>query len=168
MGYKTLALCESNTGYALKFLIYTGKNTCDRNSPFTVTEQICLEMVKDYKNQGYTLYMNNYYTSPQLFQELKRKGIGACGTVKANRKFMPFDLQPAALDLQKGDLPVFMCCQDMITCAMMDTKRIHFLSTVHSDNTFGKTVRDRKEPDSTRLITGPVMCDAYNNHINGV
>ena len=78
---------------------------------------------------------------------------------------MPYDLQPSALDLQKGDDPVFMCCQD---AAMMDTKRVHFLSSVHSDNTFDKTVRDRKAPDGKRTVTRPVMCDAYNNHMNGV
>ena len=69
-GIKTFALCESNTGYALKFLIYTGKNTfdCDRNSHFTVTEQVCLQMMKDYENNGYTLYTDNYYSSPQLLR----------------------------------------------------------------------------------------------------
>lgn len=81
---------------------------------------------------------------------------------------MPFDLQPSALNLEKGEDPVFMRTQDLITCAMVDTKRVHFLSSVHSDNTFDKVVRDRKEASGTRRVVRPVMCDAYNSHMNGV
>lgn len=73
-GIKTFALCESNTGYGLRFLIYTGKNTfnADRSSDFSMTEQVCLEMIKGYENRGHTLYMDNFYSSPRLFQELKK------------------------------------------------------------------------------------------------
>ena len=169
-GIKTFALCESNTGYGLKFMVYTGKNTfqVDRTSSLSITEQTCLAMTEGFENNGYELYMDNYYTSPQLFSELKSRGIGAAGTVKYNRKYMPYDLQPTALVLNKGDDPVFMCCQDLITCAMMDTKRVHFLSSVHSDNTFDKIVRDRNAPGGTRTVVRPVMCEAYNQHMNGV
>ncbi|XP_053402637.1 piggyBac transposable element-derived protein 4-like [Mercenaria mercenaria] len=135
-GIKTFALCGSNTGYGLRFLIHTGKNTfsADRSSE----------------------------------QELKVQGIGACGTVKPNRKFMPFAMQPSALALDEGDDPEFVRTQDLITCAMVDTKRVHFLSSVHSDNTFDKVVRDRKAAGGRRTVVRPVMCDAYNSHMNGV
>jgi len=169
-GIKTFALCESNTGYALRFIIYTGKNTfeVDRSSKLTITEQVCLELMRGYEDRGYQLYMDNFYSSPQLFNELKQRGVGACGTVKHNRKFMPYDLQPSVLALNKGDDPVFMRCQDLVTCAMMDTKRVHFLSSIHSDNTFEKIVRDRKSVGGHRTVVRPVMCDAYNDHMNGV
>ena len=169
-GIKTFALCESNTGYGLKFMVYTGKNTfqVDQAAPLTITEQTCLAMTQGFEHNGYELYMDNYYTSPKLFSELKARGIGATGTVKHNRKYMPSDLQPWALDLNKDDEPVFMRCDDLITCAMMDTKRVHFLSSFHSDNTFEKTVRDRKGNDGTRTVIRPVMCEAYNQHMNGV
>lgn len=107
-GIKMFAICESNTGYGLRFMVYTGKNTfaVDRASVFSMTEQICLQLTSGYEHKGYTLYTDNYYSSPQLFTELKSSGIGACGTVKTNRKYMPNDLQPAVLSLNKGDAPV--------------------------------------------------------------
>jgi hypothetical protein len=158
-GIKTFALSESNTGYGLRFVVYTGKSTfnADRASDFSMTEQVCLEMVRGFENSGHTLYMDNFYSSPRLFQELKSRGIGACGTVKPNRKYMPNDLQPSSLALNKGDDPVFMRTSDLITCAMVDTKRVHFLSSVHSDNTFDKVVRDRKEAEGRRTVVRPVM-----------
>jgi hypothetical protein len=166
-GIKTFALCESNTGYGLRFVVYTGKSTfnADRASDFSMTEQVCLEMVRGFEKSGHTLYMDNFYSSPRLFQELKSRGIG---TVKLNRKYMPKDLQPSSLALNKGDDPVFVQTPDLITCAMVDTKRVHFLSSVHSDNTFVKVVRDRKEAEARRTVVRPVMCDAYNSHMNGV
>ena len=66
---------------------------------------------------------------------------------------MPCDLQPAAMVLNKDDDPVFMHCQDFITCAMMDTKRVHFLSSIHSNNTFDKTVRDKNATKGSRTVS---------------
>ena len=55
---KTFALCESNTGYGLKFMVYTGKNTfqVDQTSPLTITEQTCLALMQGFENNGYELY----------------------------------------------------------------------------------------------------------------
>lgn len=88
-GIKTFALCESDTGYALKFLIYTGKTTfpVDASSRLTMTEQVAVNMVQGFENKGHVLYMDNFYSSPQLFMALKEKGIGACGTVNPRRKY---------------------------------------------------------------------------------
>ena len=85
-------------------MVYTGKNTFQvyRTSSLSTTEQTCLAMMQGFEHNGYELYMDNYYTSPQLFSELKTCSIGAVGIVKHNRKYMPHDLQPAALVLNKG------------------------------------------------------------------
>lgn len=52
--------------------------------------------------------------------------------------------------------------------AMMDIKRVQFLSSVHTDNTFDKTIRDKKENNGVRIVEKPVMGQAYNDHMNGV
>lgn len=116
---------------------------------------------------SFTWTITTQYTSLQLFSELKICGKGAVGIVKHKRKYMPHDLQPAALVLNKGDDPVFMCCQDLITCAMMDTMRVHFLGSIHSDNTFDKNVCDKNATNGQGTVVRPVMCNAYNQHMNG-
>ena len=85
-------------------MVYTGKSTfkVDQASPLTITEQTRLAMTQGFEHNGYELYVDNYYTSPKLFSELKTRGIGATGTVKHNRKYMPSDLQPGVLALNKG------------------------------------------------------------------
>ena len=77
-------------------MVYTGKSTfqVDQASPLTFNEQTCLAMTQGFEHNGNELYMDNYFTSPKLLSELKTRGIGATGTVKHNRKYMPSDLQP--------------------------------------------------------------------------
>ena len=33
--------------------------------------KICLGLLKGYENKGYKVFMDRYYTSPELFYELK-------------------------------------------------------------------------------------------------
>ncbi len=121
----------------MNLLIYTGKGTflVENNTELTMTEQIVTRMTVDYQHQGHIIYTDNYYTSPNLYMSLRENGIGACGTVRANRKKMPRDIHAGQLHLAKGDPPVFRktSTDDMVTCVMMDTKRVQFLSTVHTD-----------------------------------
>lgn len=117
-GIKTFALCESNTGYALRFMVYTGKTTFQGNqgSNLSMTEQVEMEMIKGYENKGHVLYTDNFYTSPQLYMALKSVGIGGCGTVKPSRKYLPYDLMPQVLVINKGDSSVFMRTESLMNC----------------------------------------------------
>ncbi|WAR00109.1 PGBD4-like protein [Mya arenaria] len=81
---------------------------------------------------------------------------------------MTVDLKPNVLTLNKEDEPVFMRSSELMTCAMVDTKRVHFLSSVHHDNLYDKRVRDRKSSSGFRTVEWPVMCEDYNQHMNGV
>lgn len=40
-------------------------------------------------NQGFTVYMDRFYTSPILYKFLSDNGINACGTVMTNRWYFP-------------------------------------------------------------------------------
>jgi hypothetical protein len=43
------------------------------------------------ENVGHKLYMDNFFTSPDLFDDLLSKTINCCGTVRPNQKGMPQD-----------------------------------------------------------------------------
>jgi hypothetical protein len=167
-GIKQFALCESKTGYALKFITYCGKNTIEQIDSFSITETICLKLLEQYENKGHIVFTDNFYTSPTLFKALQTKGIGACGTVKAGRKNMPKEIHPRQLHLNKGDDPVFMRCENMVACAWHDTKRVHFLSTIGTNNTTDKNIRAKGEPGGYREVEKPVIAENYNEHMGGV
>ncbi|KAK6175762.1 hypothetical protein SNE40_014155 [Patella caerulea] len=112
--------------------------------------------------------MDNFYSSPSLFDKLEQSGIGACGTVNPNRIGMPTKLKKAELVLKKGDDPVFMRKNNLVACAWHDTKRVSLLSTVHTDNTVEKQIRGRVGVDGFRLIEKSVIAEDYNNKMAGV
>ncbi|KAK3895724.1 hypothetical protein Pcinc_000647 [Petrolisthes cinctipes] len=50
---------------------------------------IVKKIMADYLGRGHILYTDNWYTSPALCQFLHDNKTGSCGTVRANRNFMP-------------------------------------------------------------------------------
>lgn len=167
-GIKQFVLCESKTGYALRFLTYTGKGSLVPENGFTITESICLSLLDGFENRGHKVYTDNYYTSPSLYHELHSRNIGASGTVKAGRKGMPTAIHPHRLALIKGDAPVFMRANNMVACAWHDTKRVHFLSTTETNKTMDKRVRQRNADHGYRVVEKPVVAETYNQHMGGV
>ena len=46
-----------------------------------------MSLLENYKKEGYILYMDNFYTSPYLFYNLKvLEGTGACGKAQPRKK----------------------------------------------------------------------------------
>ena len=45
-------------------------------------KSIVLELLEGLENKGYSVFCDNFYTSPSLFRHLQVLGFGACGTVK--------------------------------------------------------------------------------------
>ena len=87
---KLFQISESTSGYILGFHVYTGKNlSCISNASkpldpeCTKTTKIVLGLLESTNllDQGHHIYMDNYYTSPELFSELFYRQTYTCGTV---------------------------------------------------------------------------------------
>ena len=55
--------------------------------------RIVLELLDGLEYKCPKVYMDNYYTSPELFLSLYNKGVNAYGTARSNRKYYPNDLK---------------------------------------------------------------------------
>lgn len=86
-GIKQFAICESDSGNALKFLLYTGKTTFKVDREMGFADQVVTKSTKGFENKGHRLYADNFYTSPLLCKKLESEQIKLCGTVKPNRNF---------------------------------------------------------------------------------
>ena len=165
-GIKDFVLAEANTGYCLNVITYTGKDTFSRQD-CPLTSQVVLQLLDGFDNAGHIVYMDNFYSSPDLFVQLQRKGIGACGTACINRRNMPQQLKPENLKLKCGDDPIFMRSDNIVAVAWQDVKRVTCLSTVHTNNTCDKIIRQKGNP-AGRMLDKPVLVEEYNAKMGGV
>lgn len=77
-GIKVWVCSESVTGYIHKFQVYTGKDTeCTNGLAYGVV----MHLLEDLQEEGRVLYVDNFYTSPLLFEDLFERGTYASGTV---------------------------------------------------------------------------------------
>ncbi|KAK3883833.1 hypothetical protein Pcinc_011867 [Petrolisthes cinctipes] len=80
-------------GFVLDMIVYTGTNidipVVHKKDLIGMSGAIVKKMMADYLGRGHILYTDNWYTSPALCQFLHDNKTGSCGTVRANRKFMP-------------------------------------------------------------------------------
>ena len=69
----------------------------------TITTKLVLGLLDsvDLLHKGHHCYMDNYYSSPELFQELYDAETYACGTVQKNRKGLPIAV--SSVKLKKGE-----------------------------------------------------------------
>ena len=112
--------------------------------------------MENYQGLGHHLHVYNFYTSPQLFQDLLEAGTLACGTVRSNRKGFPAAVQD---NVDQNDS--LFCKADMtgrfVTAVHWKDKRDVFaLTTIHG-NAVGDDI-----PHKTELI-----CE-YKKYTGGI
>lgn len=90
-GVKVFMLCESQSGYLLNFIIYTGATTeylnplANLDLPFDTYKspsKVVLSLLHDYLNKGYCVTLDNYYTLPELAEALLLNDTDCYGTLR--------------------------------------------------------------------------------------
>lgn len=98
--------------------------------------------LEKYLNSGYSLYVDNLYTSPSLFSILHKKKTNACRIKKMN---MP----PLQEKLKRGEY-VCYSTRDILTTKWLHKCEVRILSTKHTDEmiVYGKTLQreDKQKP----------------------
>ena len=136
---KLYQLCESQTGYAVAFEIYSGSEsksvqTCkvlDKTVNKTCKLVMGLLENSSVLDVGYKVYFDNYYISMDLMHELLSIYTFACGTVRANRKGLPVAVTKSKL--KKGE-SVFRCKGEILCLKHHDRREVCLLSTIHDAN----------------------------------
>ena len=136
---KMFEVSDSRTGYVIAFDIYTGKNKtrCALNADvldpqLTQTTKVVLGLMKkgNLLGRGHHVYMDNYYSSPDLFFELHSKEVFSCGTCRKNHRNMPKAVTKAVFK-KKGDC-VFRRDGPLLALKWQEKKKdVLMLSTIH-------------------------------------
>lgn len=127
-GIKLFVMCDIETGYIVDFIVYCGSETEIEIVPnLGLTGSVVNELLKDYFFCNRELYVDNWYSSPQLFIYLKERATYACGTVKQNRKDMP-----KFQKLKRGQIAAYSS-PPLLALKWQDKKQVLMLSTKHDD-----------------------------------
>ena len=76
---KTFKLVDSTNNYCLKFKLYVAIDE-PSTSEFRKTHDLVVRLLQEYIGKSYIIFMDNFYSSPYLFYELKKIQTGAVGT----------------------------------------------------------------------------------------
>jgi hypothetical protein len=126
-GIKLFILCDCRTGFVLDFVIYTGSETETKyNKGLGIAGSVVMSLMQPYLQKGHNLFMENWFTSPVLFEELHANSTGAYGTARENRSGMPdFTNQ-----LEKGDSD-YRHTDILLAVKWFDKREVTILSTIH-------------------------------------
>lgn len=167
-GMKLYVLSESSSGYVSDFDVYTGADF-DPDPAAEVGEnllghsyQVVMGLLRrgNLLNKGYTLYLDNYYSSPILFDRLSAEDTPAVGTVRLHRKEMPAALKQK---LTKGDV-VFRQRQNLLALKWTDKRDVSLLSTKH---TASMVITNKLDANGQPVVKPACVLD-YNSHMGGV
>ena len=173
---KLFQVSEAESGYILGFHVYTGKDSsCISNSskpldPYcTKTTKVVLGLLEETNllDKGHHIYMDNYYSSPELFHELYHRETYACGTARLIRKGMPKTVAKAKLKplesvfMRNGPL---LCLKWSGPKKKSAKKPVTILSTIHSAD---ELLTKKKDSHGNR-IPKPVCIYQYTKNMSGV
>lgn len=122
-GIKSYILADPQTGYCWSMKPYSGQSSSVSDTVKGLLGRLA--------GKGHTLYMDNFYNSVALAQDLyANENTHVCGTLRSNRG------EPAAMKnakLEKGDSVAFLQNQVMVL-AWQDKKTVKMVTTCHTNN----------------------------------
>jgi hypothetical protein len=127
-------LCEAKTGYISSMEIYTAQGKKLNDTVMSVLEN----------NVGvhHHVYQDNFYNSVDLTENLLKRNIRVCGTMRPNR-LIPKDLEKEAKGLKKGQSS-FRRKGDMLVQIWKDKRLMRMISAIHDSDHVHTGKKDRK------------------------
>ena len=171
-GIKLWVLADSSNGYTIDFNVYIGKAAGRDVSENGLGYDVVMTLIKPFLNQGYRLFVDNFYTSVTLFKDLFAQGVAATGTVMDTRRDFPAGLKNSkewAKGKNRGDMrwerdPPCLALQ------WVDNKVVSLLTTI--DNANDQVMVKRKKRTGgvwhTKVVPQPQVISNYNKYMNAV
>ena len=170
-GIKMFCLSE-DSGYMYRFRVYvhwqSPTDVIDLQLPqecadFSVTEKIVVHMIMSLLNKGYTIWMDNWYSSCRLYDFLHHNGTMACGTMRSNR--VPPEVRNA--NPQVGQLSDFRS-GPLLCLKYKDKKDVYMLTTQNDESVVSVNRCLDKRPRQDVVLTKPMCIVGYNSNMGSV
>lgn len=167
VGLKNFVLTTSQ-GLVLDFEIYQGKTTQLNNYNIGLGPSVILRL-SDTLPAGSHVFFDRYFSSLQLFTELRNKNINATGTIMKNR----LSKETLELDdvkkLKRGQFQEYSRNDDQICVTVwMDSSPVLMASNFHGAQPTSEVLRWDAKTKQHIKITCPAVVREYNKSMGGV
>ena len=161
LGIRLFLMRDCSTGFILNFVVHN-ENTAElvRTKELDISGSIVMTLMKNYLDKGHILYVDDWCSSPKLFQILYERSTGTCGTVRKNRSGFPL-LQE---NLQQGEQSS-LHRDSMLALKWHDKKDVYMLSTVHDSSMIST---GRKNSATGEELLKPLCVKDYDQNRNAV
>ena len=140
--------------------VYLGQDRQRAAQHLTATHATVTNLTSGVEGFGHKLYMDNFFSSPDLFDDLTQKKISCCGTVRLHKKGMPKDFKPKTPRLKHGDIRVGTR-GDLTAVVWKDKGDVCFLTNIHDPP------REGNYHEHRNAIKLAIVAD-YNRHMGHV
>ncbi|XP_010901142.2 piggyBac transposable element-derived protein 4-like isoform X2 [Esox lucius] len=168
--FKLFILADSSNGYTSNFIVYTGKSKFHTGFGRPYDAVVGL-LDKLFLGNGYHIYCDHVYTSPQLFRHLSSLQFRACGTYRAGGMGAPTSQLNALTKKSPRGSIRWIRDGDLLFVKWMDSSEVSIYSTIHQAYTSDAVMRRLKTKDGTwKKISVPIPTPIveYNKHMGGV
>lgn len=132
---------------------------------------VVMRLCENYLDQGYIVFLDNSYTSTNLFIHLLERKTLACGTTRKDRRGFPVELNDTNWEkkAKRGDVR-WLWEQGVLYLQWKDRRVVNMMSTAHTANKFVLLKRRKKVGNSWTEISvkKPMLIHEYNKGMLGV
>ena len=173
-GIKLWALADSSNGYTVDFNVYIGKVGDGAVGENGLAYDVVMRLMQPFLNQGYHLYIDNFYISSVLVKHLFEQGVPTTGTIRENSRGFPASMKnwsqwSKAPNVERGSMhwerdPPILALQ------WLDNKVVSMLTTIENANDRVQVNRKTKTAGvwSTKVVPQPQAIATYNQYMNAV
>lgn len=164
-GIKIWERADPHNGYVHEFQVYTGRPATGEPRTKNLASRVVKDLTAKLSGKAHRIYMDSFFSSTQLFNDMLTNDLFCTGTVKINSKGMPEAIKTTKLK-NKGD-HVVMQNNGLSVIGYNDRALVYFLTSCENPH-HTKVVRKRQKDGSYQDMLEPIVVDSYNRFKMGV
>jgi len=153
-------LCDES-GYTYDMRVYLGRDSHSATDSMTAAHVTVGHLTSRVEGLGHKIFIDNFFSSPRLFDDLDRHKINSCVTVRLNRRDMPCDFGPKQLKLKRGDIRM-STRRGLTTLVWKDRREVYMLTNMDPPPAEGNFC------DTSNRPMKPYVVERYSWHVGYV